>query len=258
MKRVAAFGDVHGRLDLLIELYKKLEWESLDEIRHSGDLIDRGPDSSGVVSFCREKGIAGVMGNHESTMLERYINKGQTPQSKDKLRTFTQLMNGPKEDIEYLRTLPYLHIDDEIKTAFVHGGLYPFRPFHAQPIPNISFLGMIRPFDTPGETRWFTKDKKGRLEEENRKEGWVRWYEAWDGEYRVVFGHSVFRYQPMIHKPGPGIGECIGVDTGAVWSGQLTAVILPDLRFVSTPLTREFTVPEGTKLKPEDYGFHED
>lgn len=246
VKRVATFGDVHGRLDLLRRLYDMLQWESVDEIRHSGDLIDRGPESAGCVNFCRVNNIQGVMGNHEGTMLNRYINKKVSPPATmfDKYRTYGQLMRADPLDIEYLRKLPLVHIDDEIETVFCHGGLRPFVPFHAQAQDTgVCFRQMIHP-DFPGETRWFTKDKKGRTEAENREAGWRRWYEVYDHSYRAVFGHAVFRRNPLVYKPGPGIGECIGVDTGANWCGQLTAVILPELRFVSTPFTHEFTFPE--------------
>ena len=79
-KKIACFGDAHGALDSLVELYSMLCWESLDELWHLGDLIDRGPDSEGVVAFCREFGIKGIMGNHEGAMLEKFI-KNKTPPS---------------------------------------------------------------------------------------------------------------------------------------------------------------------------------
>jgi hypothetical protein len=246
-KRVATFGDCHGRLDLLEALYKMLEHESIDEIRHSGDLIDRGPDSAGCVSFCRENKIQGVMGNHEGTMLERYIKKNNPPPETmlDKFRTYNQLMAARPEDRQYLIDQPLLHVDDEIKTCFVHGGLLPFVPFHAQAHDiGVCFRQMIHP-EHPGETRWFTRDKKGRTEQENRKAGWKRWYEVYDHPYNVVFGHAVFRHKPLVYKPSEFAGYCIGVDTGAWWCGQLTAVILPEMKFVSTPFVRDFSGPEG-------------
>lgn len=98
-KRIAWFGDVHGALDSLLELYSMLCWESLDEIWHLGDLIDRGPDSEGVVSFCREFGIKGIIGNHEGAMLEKFI-KNKTPPKKnpDKIRTYHQLMRDQRNE----------------------------------------------------------------------------------------------------------------------------------------------------------------
>ncbi len=84
-------------------------------------------------------------------------------------------------------------------------------------------------------------DKKGVTEEQHYAQGWRRWYELHDHPYRVVFGHTVFQHGPLIYKPGPGIGECIGIDTGAHFCGQLTAIILPDLKIIQTPITRPFT-----------------
>lgn len=67
--RIAIIGDIHGCVDELIALHEKLRAENITEIYHLGDLVDRGPDSVGVVRYCRENGFRGVMGNHESSLL---------------------------------------------------------------------------------------------------------------------------------------------------------------------------------------------
>lgn len=65
---VAVIGDIHGRLDLLERLVLRLD------ARHPakkmplfvlGDVVDRGPDSRGVVAFLAGRGARGVRGNHE-------------------------------------------------------------------------------------------------------------------------------------------------------------------------------------------------
>lgn len=76
--RAAVFGDVHGRLDLLQTLIGKIrERYGMDiDLYSTGDLIDRGPDSRGVIELCIQEGIEAVMGNHES-WLHMYCMSGQ-------------------------------------------------------------------------------------------------------------------------------------------------------------------------------------
>lgn len=66
---VAIFGDVHGESSLLKELVKRIKAENESmEIYSTGDLIDRGPDSKGVIDICIENNVKAVCGNHELWM----------------------------------------------------------------------------------------------------------------------------------------------------------------------------------------------
>ena len=78
--RAYAVGDVHGRLDLLDALLSKVEQEVAlrPAKRHLlvmlGDLIDRGPDSRGVVERMRTYSHGSIQpyfvaGNHEEVLL---------------------------------------------------------------------------------------------------------------------------------------------------------------------------------------------
>jgi len=61
-------GDVHGCLETLKALVAKLPVGA--EIVFVGDLIDRGPDSRGVINFVRDNGYDCVQGNHEVMMID--------------------------------------------------------------------------------------------------------------------------------------------------------------------------------------------
>lgn len=70
-------GDVHGYVNTLRTLLDKLELNSDDRIIMLGDLIDRGPDSKGVLDVILDLKAAGhevkcLMGNHEQMMLKSY------------------------------------------------------------------------------------------------------------------------------------------------------------------------------------------
>jgi len=225
-RRIAVIGDVHGCLDELVLLYKKLEWLSLDEIWGAGDLVDRGPDSGGVVQFFRENNLPTVKGNHEDSIVNTFEfmqRSGKAPSNADKARTCQQLK---KDDVLWLKELPKIHVFDDRKLVIVHGGLWPTIPLYAQPL-NVIRAQMIKP-GIVGQSKWWGKDAikqgdDGKNEDEWRKLGWERWYKLYDHEYDCVFGHSVFN-QPLIHRSNRA-GLCVGVDTGSCFGGSVTAGI---------------------------------
>jgi serine/threonine protein phosphatase 1 len=65
---VAVIGDIHGRLDLLQQLVRRLDARHPEKrmpLFVVGDVVDRGPDSRGVIEFLIARGARGVRGNHE-------------------------------------------------------------------------------------------------------------------------------------------------------------------------------------------------
>lgn len=228
----AVFGDIHGCIEELRLLHRQLVALGIREFWHAGDLIDRGPDSGAVVRFCIDQGIRGVRGNHEAHILEylkMYLSTGKLPKNPDKARTVLSLMKAGADTVEHLKALPRLHVWDEERLVLVHGGLVPHRPLHAQP-DMINRLQMIHA-DHPNETKWFNLDKKGEKEAALRERGWARWYERYDWDYDVIFGHSVF--DEPLKRVTPGGGTAFGIDTGCVYGGKLTALILPERTFIS-------------------------
>ncbi|MEJ8566873.1 metallophosphoesterase family protein [Elongatibacter sediminis] len=79
-QRVYCIGDIHGRLDLLDELLRKVdedacEFEGARILVYLGDYIDRGPQSREVIDRLLEEPLAGfevihLLGNHEQTLLD--------------------------------------------------------------------------------------------------------------------------------------------------------------------------------------------
>jgi serine/threonine protein phosphatase 1 len=74
IERVAVFGDVHGRPDmlsaLLIEIRKQFPGI---EIYSTGDLVDRGYNSNAVVGLIIQAGVKPVRGNHDD-VFDRVLN----------------------------------------------------------------------------------------------------------------------------------------------------------------------------------------
>lgn len=239
MKRRAFVGDGHGCIDEWLEMMRLLKAEGVDEAWSTGDLVDKGPDSAAVVDYCMRNNVRAIMGNHEEGLLVRYDTwkkTGRLPKNPDRARTVTSMT---PEMIAWLRTLQPLAVFDDLKLVAVHGGLIPRLPLHEQVRRSgtICRLQMCHP-GMPGKSKWFEVSQDGEPEEELRKKGWARWYELHDWEYDVVFGHSVFP-EPMVHQ-NEGAGRTIGIDTGCVYGGKLTAVIMPDLKFVSVPARKKY------------------
>lgn len=79
---VYAIGDIHGRVDLLAELHRRIEAASerrsaVDRqvIVYLGDYVDRGAASAGVIDLILDRAPAGfevvtLLGNHERLMIE--------------------------------------------------------------------------------------------------------------------------------------------------------------------------------------------
>ncbi len=72
LMRLYAIGDVHGQLDLLKAAHERILRDGGEEavIAHVGDLIDRGPDSRGVVDYLMSGQAEGrpwvvTRGNHD-------------------------------------------------------------------------------------------------------------------------------------------------------------------------------------------------
>lgn len=216
-ERAYAVGDIHGRADLFAALVDAIEAD--DTARGAaqttvillGDLIDRGPDSAGVVAQARawqeRRPVRVLMGNHE----EMFLDSLEKPEV---LRHFlryggkeTVLSYGVDEDAYYAADLaetqalmraaiPAEHIafmrscEDTVVLgdyAFVHAGILPDVPLDQQ---------------RPSDLRWI----RHPFLEHPGSHGPV-----------IVHGHTIFKQPDIRHNR-------IGIDTGAYETGVLTAL----------------------------------
>lgn len=220
-KRIAAISDIHACYIELEELYNALCWQSLDEIWHIGDVVDRGLDSHKTIQFLVQKNIKGVMGNHCQSIInhwETFCRTGSLPKNPDKSKTIKEIN---QEDVDYLKTLPNIHVFDDLSLILVHGGLFPNLSLWQQP-HNVIRAQMIHPNHFP-KSKWFVEDHDGTPEAELRKQGWKAWYELYDFQEDCIYGHTSY-YQPKIYQP-KGYGKTICIDTGSSFGGSLTACI---------------------------------
>jgi bis(5'-nucleosyl)-tetraphosphatase (symmetrical) len=220
-------GDVQGCLRELELLLETIRFDaSRDELWLLGDLVNKGPDSLGVLRLWRDLGGHGVLGNHDAHALLAY--SGTRPK---KLPTLEALFGAPDagELLERLRALPILaHLPSEgdgPDAWVVHGGLHPGwidLPVAATQLnaaPHDDAWLRSDPTGFAISVRCCTRDGR-RCDFTGAPSGCPPPFRPWDELYRgetlVVHGHWAVRG----HYRGP---RTMGLDSGCVYGGPLTA-----------------------------------
>ncbi len=218
--RTIFVGDVHGCLDELDELVRTLSLTSSDRLVFVGDLIDRGPDPVGVVRRVRENGWDSVLGNHEERALRWLKNESLVKAGRPNnmfppspLRAAEWRRLSPK-DVGWLWKLP-LTIRSKGWTV-VHAG---FEPSHGVSEQEADKMLHVR--FTHKDTGQYVPMDPEKMEQPPDT---MFWAEMWRGPENVVYGHSVFSAARF--DVGPTGSTCVGIDTGCVYGGALTAAVL--------------------------------
>lgn len=216
-----AIGDIHGELRKLDALLTQLPLGASDRLVFLGDYIDRGPDSAGVVSrlldLSRQTDCIFLLGNHESMLLDFLGFKGSTWFGGDAF-----LLNGgdrtlasygyfsspdPKPETfalppaheRFFRDLKLFHLEGDY--AFVHAGL------DERTLQSGDLAFALRR-SRPEDLLWnrSTPELPHNL------------------GVTIVCGHTPSRdFEVRRNEP-----FSLGIDTGAVYGGPLTAIRLPD------------------------------
>ncbi|HNY51667.1 MAG TPA: metallophosphoesterase family protein [Smithella sp.] len=210
MSKIFAIGDIHGCLEKLEELMKKMVVDRQeDTLVFIGDYIDRGKSSRGVVDYLirlqsEYQNVICLRGNHEQMFMDYldgvneglYLGNGgrSTLESYGILRSDDieeRKAKIPEKHMNFFQSLlPYYETDHFI---FVHAGLRPELPLRDQAIDDLLWI------------------RFEFIENEN------------DFGKTVVFGHTPMK-NLLINK------NKIGIDTGAVYGGTLTGVELPEIK----------------------------
>ena len=197
MSRTIVVGDVHACVRELGDLCERLSVSPRDRVFFVGDLIMRGPDPAGVMKLVRSLGARSVRGNHE----QRLLRWRESPKDNEELARTAKALS--EEDWRFLEDEP-LWIDlPEHELRIVHAGLDPSRPIDKQPRRVLLTCRTI--------------DRHGRPSD--RRDVGVPWGSRYQGPPHVVFGHNAQR-EPQIHP------WATGIDTGCVYGGSLTALVL--------------------------------
>ncbi|MEM7703614.1 MAG: metallophosphoesterase [Pseudomonadota bacterium] len=236
--RYYVIGDIHGRLDLYNALIDAIEADDAKAGKADtrvillGDLVDRGPESAGVVERTREwqkqRNVRVLAGNHEQMFLDAF-------EKPDVLRHF--LRHGGRETI-----LSY-GVDEDDFTQMTLEELFEALP-RAIPKADLKYIAAFEESITAGDYMFVHAgvDPKAPLDQQKRKDLlWIRdRFLNYDGPLAkvVVHGHTIF--DTVID-----CGNRIGIDTGAFRSGVLTALVLEGDRRRTVQTTASPTDPIG-------------
>lgn len=216
-QRVYAVGDVHGRLDLFEALIAAIEAddaarsEADTTIVLLGDLVDRGPDSAGVLDLARRlqarRKVRIIAGNHEEMFM-------QSLDDADVLRHF--LRYGGKET-----ALSYAIDAKRYQEATIEEAQELLR--EAVPVEDIEFICSFENHVAIGDYLFVHAGIRPGTPIEEQRRSDLRWirepflsHAESHGAF-VVHGHTITDEVDIR-------GNRIGIDTGAYQSGRLTAL----------------------------------
>jgi serine/threonine protein phosphatase 1 len=215
MRNTFVFGDVHGRARQLRDIVATLDYDPRqDQIVFVGDLIDRGEDSPGVVSYIMElqsenPNVVALRGNHEQMLLDLLdygdplwlIPENGGIQTLEQYgfeideATSTLAIGIPQSHLEFLRTLPFFYEDE--RALYVHAGVAAGK----------------HPSECDPEILLWTRD--------------LAFFTMYSAK-PCFFGHTPARLLPAEGVRNPGeiyvCGSAIGLDTGCTMDDSLSCL----------------------------------
>ncbi|MGW5124761.1 polynucleotide kinase-phosphatase [Streptomyces sp. NPDC004069] len=238
-------GDIHGCSAELETLLAKLGYSdgTHPEGRTAvfvGDLVDRGPDSPGVLRRVMSMVEAGdalcVPGNHENKY-GRHL-KGRKVQHTHGLAETVAQMEGESEEFrarvrEFIDGLVSHYVLDGGRLVVSHAGLP--EKYHGRTSGRVRSHALYG--DTTGETDEFGLPVR------------YPWAEDYRGRATVVYGHT-----PV--PEATWLNNTLCLDTGAVFGGRLTALRWPERELVDVPAERVWYEP-ARPLRTEAPGGHD-
>jgi bis(5'-nucleosyl)-tetraphosphatase (symmetrical) len=253
-----AIGDVQGCHAELLQLLERCKYSAdRDRLWFTGDLVNRGPSSLATLRYVRSLGdnAITVLGNHDLHLLALALGAKRKPKSGD---TLEDVLNARDRDvlIEWLLTRPLAHFDETSGDLLVHAGVVPqwsvdqtlslAREVEAALRSNPRTLFNTMYGDEPDQwsdslegadrlrfainvltrLRVCTADGRIDLKMKGPASEIRAPYRAWfehekrrTRDARVIFGH--WSALGLVQRK-----NVIGLDTGCVWGGALTALDL--------------------------------
>lgn len=218
-RRVYAVGDIHGSLAALDALLVAIDADdrtrpsAATELVFLGDLVDRGPDSAGVVErllrLSRERTAARfIMGNHEEMFLGTIAGDAKAA------RLFCRV-GGRETTLSYgLDEAAYERMDHAELAAWLAANV---------PAEHVAFLSAFEEMVSVGTYRFVHAGVRPDRPLDAQRTSDLRWIREpflahpKPLEAMIVHGHTIsdgVEYRP--HR--------IGIDTGAYVTGRLTAL----------------------------------
>jgi serine/threonine protein phosphatase 1 len=223
--RTYAIGDIHGHIGLLREVHAWIEADMAEygaaPVVHIGDLVDRGPDSRGVVEYLR----AGVAEGRDWVVL-----KGNHD------RLFTGFLNDMTWHDPAMRAeLSYLHPNIGGGATLASYGVKnaadrPVAPVHAEAVAAVpqahrDFLQACPTWYQRGEVIYVHAGIRPGVPIAEQTEDDLVWIrkgfleDSRDHGALIVHGHTAL-------KVPTHFGNRVDIDSSAAYGGPLTVVVL--------------------------------
>ncbi len=253
-----AIGDIHGCFKTFRALLKEIGFRpSKDKLWLVGDLVNRGPNSLEMLRWAsdHETSLVAVLGNHDLHLLARAAGIAE-PKARDTLDDILAAPDAPQL-LTWLRHRPLFHRRKGF--AMVHAGLHPAWTYdkakrwqrkvtrRLRDVRGDALLARLRGRPQPSWEATTTPSERRRaalfaftLLRTCHKDGtpcagfsgpphrapagckpWFQRASPRDPTVTLIFGH--WAALGLIRQPG-----LVGLDSGCVWGGPLTALRLKD------------------------------
>lgn len=220
---IYAIGDAHGRADVLADLLETVrrDAEALGTRRREliflGDYVDRGPDSRGVIDQILALGddadvsVTALKGNHEEAMLAFMADASFGPVWAQHGGGATLSSYGVEPPANRMDDAEWGRARDELNAAL--------------PKSHRSFLDTLQIWCKRGDYVFVHAGIRPGVALEEQTERDLLWIRRDFLDHGKSHGHVVVHGHTPESQPFAGPHR-IGVDTGAYYSGRLTAVRL--------------------------------
>ncbi len=258
-----AIGDIQGCYKTLKALLKKINFNpQYDKVILVGDLVNRGPDSLGVLRWAKDlkSRALTLLGNHDLRLLSMHVGLVNGYKRKE----MQNILTAPdaKDLINWLRTRYLIHVKG--RYVFVHAGILPNWDL-AQAVTNAQmvqktlrsekYIELLKTWQTVKADKWsknlskyekeaailnvftrmrmcktpkqmdFSFTDKPEKAPKNLK-AWFDYNSQKTQNYTIIFGH----WSALGLRKGSNF---VSLDSGCVWGGSLTAIRLDDRQISS-------------------------
>ena len=218
--RVYAIGDIHGRADLLEQVFKRIDEDCMrTQVPHKievylGDYVDRGPASRQVVDLLAERGrrhrTVFLKGNHEG-LLANFLHEPST------LGTWRRL--GGLETLMSYGVTPSINADARAQAELALA-------FHkALPPSHTHFLNELKTSFTCGDYFFVHAGVRPGIALEKQREEDLLWIRQEFLHCEDDFGKIVVHGHTPVVEPDIRSNR-INIDTGAYATGRLSCLVL--------------------------------
>ncbi len=222
---IYAIGDIHGQLDLLRGAHDLIAADSARHgagpVVHLGDLVDRGPDSRGVIDFLIAGLTAGqdwlvLMGNHDR-MFARFLADPAEPEP------------GLRADLSWLH--PKLGGADTLRSYGVANAAdRPVASVHADalaavPAPHCAFLAARPALHRAGDAAFVHAGIRPGIALSDQTETDLVWIREPFLSHPAPHGPLIVHGHTAIDR-ARHYGNRLNLDSGAAYGGPLSAVVI--------------------------------